>query len=147
MKKIVLIVLIATQFILADGMNNKTEIFSKYLQTNHNLQIPQEMHNYLIVNAVACKTCKKIDFEFLAKLSERRDITILISFSQRKKLPKEINELIKKRNIYLDKGNYYEWNITPLTDGLIVTEKSKIQKIHKLEYWAAKDVKKILSKK
>lgn len=140
MKIRLLILLVTVQCVFAETAEKKTEIFSKYLQTNHNLNITQEKHYYLIVNAVACETCKKVDFEFLSELSNRDDFTIIISFSQRKKLPKEVIQITKKSNVYLDKGEYYDWNITPLTDGLIITENNRIQKIHNLEYWNKKTI-------
>jgi len=130
----------------ASADDKKTELFENYLNKNHNLKIKETKHFYLVIDAKACQTCKNINFEHLRKLNKRDDITIIISYSRRGKLPESIKSIIKLENVLLDKGNYFKWNITPLTDGFIVTKNNKISKFHELELWNSKTVDKFLVK-
>lgn len=146
MNKYIFILFVLILPLAASDFSRKTDLFEKYLNKEQGLQIREKRQFFFIIDVKGCTTCKTIDFDFLGTLSKREDVIIIISYARRGNLPHNIKDIIKKNNVFLDKGNYFNWNITPLTDGFIVTENKEIIKIHELQFWTSKTVNDLLNK-
>jgi len=148
MKNLLLIMLIffVGSQINATDISQKTKIFNKYLQDNFQIEIPDMKRVFFVVNAAGCETCKYVDFNYLNELSTHQNVTIIISYPSRLELPHNVVELTKKNNVLLDRGNYFRWNITPFTDGLIVTESKKIISLYEPEQWTSVSINNLLNK-
>lgn len=139
-----LIILIAAInfFTVVDDINKKSVYFEKYLSTQHKKKIEGDKHYYIVINAI-CQSCFKAEKNFLENITKRDDVTLIIS-SKEPILPDYLKKFEKKQNVLRDKGKYYKLNITPLTDGLIVTEKGEVQNIIEIHYWNIEKLNKFL---
>jgi hypothetical protein len=54
--------------------------------------------------------------------------------------------LTKKTNVFLDRGNYFRWNITPFTDGFIVTQSKQIIALYEPEQWTSVSINNLVNR-
>ena len=146
MKKMILLLFIVFAANLhSNELSQKNELFDKYLKDNYSMDIPKSKHLFFVVSAIGCETCKKLDFDYLHKLSERSDLNIIISYPRRAELPESVSHLAKKPSVLLDRGRYFKWNITPSSDAaIIITENGKISRIFELSHWTSRQIEKII---
>lgn len=112
--------------------DNKTELFNQYLKQKHKITIPQKKHFFIIVNFNQCLGCLQNSINFINSIEASNDITIITCYKSKKK-PKEIN-LIKTDNVLDDKGAlFFSFNISPLSDVVIVTANKKIEELLDLD--------------
>lgn len=145
MLKIILLMLmlIPAFFTEVPDIEKKSVYFEKYLEKQFNISPEQDRHLYMIIKVMSCENCFKADGTFIEDVANRKDVTIILS-SRDRVLPKYIRDLVKRRNILLDRGKYYKLNITPLTDALIVVENEKVQNIAEIHFWRASELSKFL---
>lgn len=130
---------------ISSEYQKKTELFDKYLVENHKIGIPENKQSYFIFGADGCETCKKIDFDYIEKISKRNNLIIIIIYPKRAKIPESINKLLKNKNIFLDRGRFDRYDIASNTDAVITCESKKIINIKELDRWTPKDVDKLLT--
>lgn len=144
-KYIVLLFLLNFSIYAADKPSGKV-LFEKYLKENYNYELPNSLQYYIVAQAMGCETCKKIDFEYLTGLARNGKYKIIISYPNRLKLPESVKKIMKEENVWIDRGAYYKLNITPITDGIIISKNRKVSAIFKIDAIEKELVDEVLEK-
>ena len=132
---VILFFLMVASNLNASDIEQKNQLFTRYLKENHKLEIPESRQLFFVFSAAGCETCQKLDFEYLHKIAKLQNLKLIISYPRAISLPQIVVDLVKEENVLLDRGNYFRWNITPLSDGFLVTEKGKVIKIFEIDRW------------
>ncbi len=132
---IILFLLLVIQTARAnDNLQEVNKLFSKYLLESFKQEVPSEKTMFLFINFRSCGACISESVVAVNSIPESTNYPckIVACYSTKKK--PEVIDLIKNRTILYDKKSaFFKYDISPLEDAIVMTEKGKVTGVLKLK--------------
>ncbi len=131
---IFLFILLLIQTAMAnDNLQEVNKLFSKYMLENFKQEVPSKKTMFLFINFRSCGACISESVVAVNSIPEstKYPCKIVACYSTKKK--PEVIDLIKNKTILYDKKSaFFNFDISPLEDAIVMTEKGKVTEVLKL---------------